>query len=141
MSRTDSGFELIEQLGVIVVNGLYQARDQYLPARVRLRKEMAHELRGATLLYVLHRNGRRVEKGAPLLCPPEQPSAERPVECRHDGGVGKAAIELFGNLLHSRAAQCAQDCENVALAMTEKRGGRTALRGTACWLRWLCHPS
>lgn len=124
----NAGFELIEQVGVVVVDGVDEAGDQDFGADVGLGEESADEVGGAVTFEVACRKSDGVEEGAVLFVAREKTLAEEAIEGRHDGGVGEAGIEAFDDLLDGGAAEDAEDGEDFALAATEDAKWRE--RGT-----------
>ncbi len=121
--RTHAGFELIEEVGVVVVDGIDEAGDQDVGLRFGFGKEAADEMRGSLLFEIARGEAGGVEEGAIHFFPLEEPFAEEAVESGHDRCVGEGGVDVFGYLLDGGAAQLAENGEHFALAATEEGAG------------------
>lgn len=112
----DAGFELIEEFGVVVVDGVNQAGDQDFGPHVGLGEEAMDEMGSTAAFEIAGRKREGVEKSAVLLATLKEALAKETIEGRHDGGVRESGIEALGDLLHGGAAKQAEHGEHLALA-------------------------
>jgi len=127
----NAGFELVQQIVVVIADGIDQAGDEDVGLGVGFGEEAADEMGGALLFEVAGGETGGIKEGAVDLFAIEEAFAEEAIEGGHNGGVGEAGVEVLGNLLDSGAAQLAENGEHFALATAEERAWRCApgLRG------------
>jgi hypothetical protein len=120
---THAGFELVEEAGVVVVDGIDEAGNEDIGLGVGFGKEAADEVRGALFFEIAGGEAGRVEERAIHLFALEKAFAEEAVESGHDRGVGEGGVDVFGDLLDGGAAQLAENGQHFALATTEEGAG------------------
>jgi len=119
----DAGLELIEQIGVVMVDCIDEAGDQDIGLDVGFGKEAADQVRGAAAFEVARGKRGGVDEGAVLFVACEETFTKEAVKGGHDGGVGEAVVEVVGDLLDSGAAALVEEREHFALTAAEPAEG------------------
>jgi hypothetical protein len=115
----DLRFELVEQRGVVAMDGIDETGEEDVRTLPGVREEVTNQARRAAVFNLPGRKRSGIKEGSAPLFALEKTLFKESIEGRHHGRVREWVAQAFGDLLNGSAAMREEHRHDLSLALAE----------------------